>query len=85
VLEEVDQHTEMSEVMLMGLRLTEEGVSTQDFIERFGLSIWEVYSLQIDRLVNLGLLEIVVDNGERIRLTKRGQLLGNRVFIEFID
>lgn len=85
VLEEVDQQTEMSEVMLMGLRLTEEGVSTQDFKERFGLSIWEVYSLQIDRLINLGLLEIVVDNGERIRLTKRGQLLGNRVFIEFID
>jgi oxygen-independent coproporphyrinogen-3 oxidase len=85
IFEAVDWHTEMSEVMLMGLRLTEEGVSSQGFTERFGVSLWEVYRSRIERLVGLGLLEVVQSEVKRLRLTKRGRLFGNRVFIEFID
>ncbi|MGW8250318.1 MAG: radical SAM family heme chaperone HemW, partial [Anaerolineales bacterium] len=85
VIETLDSPTEMSEVMLMGLRLTEEGVSSQDFSRRFGISLWDAYRSTIERLLNLGLVEVVQENGERLRLTKRGRLLGNRVFIEFID
>lgn len=85
ICEVLDQQTEMSEVMLMGLRLTEEGISSQEFSSRFGISLWEAYRAPIQRLLDLGLLELVRGDNERLRLTKRGRLLGNRVFIEFIN
>ena len=35
-------------------------------------------------LVNHGLLEELEDDRQTIRLTKRGRLLGNRVFMNFV-
>ena len=63
------------------LRLTEEGISAQGFRDRFGLGLEECYREQIEKLRADGLLEW---DGERLRLTQRGRLLGNRVFMEFI-
>jgi oxygen-independent coproporphyrinogen-3 oxidase len=78
---EIDRAAEMGEVMMMGLRLTEEGVSRAGFEERFGSGLEAVYPKQIERLVKLSLLEW---KGDSLRLTKRGRLLGNQVFVEFI-
>lgn len=77
----IDLLTEMQETMLMGLRLTREGVSQQRFYERFHQAMEEVFGSTISYLVNLGLLEW---REERLCLTRRGRLLGNRVFIEFV-
>jgi oxygen-independent coproporphyrinogen-3 oxidase len=77
---EIDRLTEMSETMIMGLRLT-RGVSFEAFEERFGLSLVEVYGVQIRRLMELGLLDA---NGSSLRLTVRGRLLGNEVFERFL-
>ncbi len=85
VIETVSQRTEMGEVMLMGLRLVANGVSVQEFENRFGVSIWEVYKRQLDSLVKRGLIQIIEERGEMIRLTENGRLLGNQVFIEFVD
>lgn len=83
-LNRIDRQTEMGETMMMGLRLTEEGVSSARFQQRFGEELRQAFPKQIDRLVQLGLLEWVLEPDERLRLTRRGRLLGNQVFIEFI-
>ncbi len=72
---------EMEEFMMMGLRLTEEGVSAEKFAARFGVSLENAFGEPIARLVGLGLLERV---GDRLRLTRRARLLGNVVFREFV-
>jgi oxygen-independent coproporphyrinogen III oxidase len=71
----------MQETMLTGLRLTSEGVSAQDFYLRFGHSLEEIFGEEIKKLTKLGLLEWSRDS---LRLTVRGRLLGNQVFIEFV-
>lgn len=83
-IEKIDDKRGMGETMMMGLRLVDEGVSRQTFAQKFDQELDEVYGPQIDRLQDLGLLESVNGNQNAIRLTKRGRLLGNQVFIEFI-
>jgi len=73
---------EMSEFMMTGLRLTKEGVTESGFRSRFDRGLFEVYSREIGELIQLNLLERIHDS---IRLTKRGRLLGNQVFMRFIE
>ena len=80
-VEEIDQALEMGETLMLGLRLIEEGVKRARFKDRFGVGLDEIYDAAIARLIEQGLLE---SDAERIRLTARGRLLGNRVFAEFL-
>jgi len=72
---------ELGETMMMGLRLVQEGVADSDFERRFGVRLAEKYPQELKTLAARGLLEW---NGECVRLTKAGRLLGNQVFREFI-
>lgn len=79
----------MSEFMMTGLRLTQEGVSEEDFKARFGRSMYDIYGKEIDELLKLGLIETPSLHGrggraDGIRLSKRGRLLGNHVFVRFV-
>lgn len=75
----------MQEQMMLGLRMTREGVSFQTFRQRFGLDADEVFPEQISRLLKIGLVERVkAKDGEHLRLTRRGIMLGNQVFQEFV-
>jgi oxygen-independent coproporphyrinogen III oxidase len=83
----VNQHKQtpqddMSEFMMTGLRLTEEGVNEDEFRSRFEQTIHEVYGKELDELLKLGLVENGAEN--RIKITKRGRLLGNQVFMRFV-
>ncbi|MCX6037164.1 MAG: radical SAM family heme chaperone HemW [Chloroflexi bacterium] len=78
----ISMRVEMQETMLTGLRLTREGVSAEDFADRFGVQIRDVFGRGIDELIDLLLLEWA---GPVLRLTKRGRLLGNQVFMRFVD
>jgi oxygen-independent coproporphyrinogen-3 oxidase len=73
---------DMSEFMMTGLRLTQEGVSEKEFQLRFGKSIVDEYGKEIEYLLKTGLIEHGA--GEQIRLTRRGRLLGNQVFLRFV-
>ena len=73
---------DMGEFMMTGLRLTREGISSAEFESRFGARLDEVYGKDIEELTRLGLLE---RQAERLRLTRRGRLLGNQVFMRFVD
>lgn len=83
-LQFIDKETEMGETMMMGLRLTREGVSKDAFKERFGISLEEKYGPEIRELQSIGLLEWAEEDNDRLRLTSRGRLLGNQVFMQFI-
>ena len=78
-VERVDVSLEMAETMMMGLRL-DEGVDLATFESRFGRSLDAVFGEQLAELTGFGLLERV--DGV-IRLTARGRLLGNEVFLRF--
>jgi len=77
----IDRETEISETMMMGLRLTDEGVSDHVFQARFGRSLGDVFGDEIESLIKLGLLTW---NANALRLTPRGRLLGNQVFMHFV-
>jgi oxygen-independent coproporphyrinogen III oxidase len=83
-------YIQMQETLMLGLRLTREGVSPQAFRARFGKSLVEMFGNEINELVGLGLLEWaqiseVSKPSEVLRLTPRGRLLGNQVFMRFVD
>jgi oxygen-independent coproporphyrinogen-3 oxidase len=80
----VDIDAEIGETMMMGLRLVQEGISASEFQQRFGVSLSDRFASQIQRLISLGLLEWVEAPDLRLRLTVKGRLLGNQVFMEFI-
>jgi oxygen-independent coproporphyrinogen-3 oxidase len=77
----IERADEMGETMMMGLRLVREGVSRAGFAERFGTEIAAAFPAETEKLVRQGLLEWA---GDALRLTERGVLLGNRVFMEFV-
>jgi oxygen-independent coproporphyrinogen-3 oxidase len=78
--EELSELQAMSETMIMGLRLS-EGVRASLFRDRFGKQLDEVYGQELTELTAAGLLEW---DGCRVRLTARGRLLGNQVFMRFL-
>jgi oxygen-independent coproporphyrinogen-3 oxidase len=80
----IGKYEQMQDTMMLGLRLTEEGVSACEFFPRFGIEIKEIFGQQIGLLVNQGLLEELGDDRKTIRLTRRGRLLGNQVFMNFV-
>lgn len=80
----VDLIDEMNETMMMGLRLTQEGVSNKRFRGRFSRELQKVYGKKIDTLIQRGLLEWGGDGYDILRLTPRGRFLGNQVFVEFV-
>lgn len=79
--EPIGRELEMDETMLMGLRLTREGVDRHAFQSRFGTSVEAVYGQVIDELVGLGLVEA---NAQRLRLTRQGLPVANQVFMAFL-
>jgi oxygen-independent coproporphyrinogen-3 oxidase len=75
----------MQETMFMGLRLVQQGISNIAFKNRFGISIMDIFGNEVDELLGIGLVEWVGGENEILRLTRRGILLGNQVFMRFVD
>lgn len=72
----------MSEVMFMGLRQT-AGVDIYPVIDRYCVDPLRFYDYELQGLFGQGLLEYVED-AHSLRLTERGMMLANQVFLEFI-
>ena len=71
----------MAETMMLGLRLTEEGVDCRRFTERFGLDPRTKFAAEIETFTRRGLLEVVGDN---LRLTPHGVFLASEVMVAFV-
>jgi oxygen-independent coproporphyrinogen III oxidase len=76
----IDRDEEMSEYMLLGLRLI-KGVSFSEFRSKYEKDIHEVFGDKINSLVSRGLVQI---NDDNIRLTSLGLDFANQVFMEFV-
>ena len=90
---------DMAEFMMTGLRLTRDGITSEIFEARFGLDLREQYATELAELTELGLLEWATTEtcagpadalataapNQCIRLTRRGRLLGNQVFLRFVQ
>jgi oxygen-independent coproporphyrinogen-3 oxidase len=71
----------MSETAILNLRLVNEGIDRAAFEARFSTSIDAVFGEILAETINWGLVE---DDGQRVRLTRRGYLLGNQVFVRLL-
>lgn len=84
----VTPRVEMQETLITGLRLTGEGLSAAAFRRRFGVELTDVFGKEVTELLGLGLLEwtsVGPEEDRCLRLTRRGRLLGNQVFVRFVD
>ncbi len=71
--EAVDTNGQMEEFMFLGLRMT-KGVSRADFLQCFNMTIDQIYQKPLERLASEGM---IIDDGDRIRLTDKGLDLEN--------
>ena len=78
---EVSATVEMNDTMLMGMRLTDEGVSATAFEARFGTTLAAQFGDKLRALQHRGLVDWTA---ERARITPGGRLLANMVFTEFV-
>ncbi|MFW5787820.1 MAG: radical SAM family heme chaperone HemW [Halanaerobiales bacterium] len=76
----LDKKELMSEMMIMGLRLI-EGVSKKRFQKRFNVSISKIFGKEIKETTEKGL---IIEEGDKIKLTRRGIFLANQVFLRFL-
>jgi oxygen-independent coproporphyrinogen-3 oxidase len=79
--ETIDRDLEIGETMMLGLRLLDEGVPFERFRRRFGIDLERRFAGELADLARLGLIET---DTQRVRLTARGRLLGNQVFLRFL-
>ncbi len=70
----------VEEAIFLGLRKT-EGIDINLFKERYGIYIPDHYADDIKELIELGLIDI---SDSVIRLTRKGLLLSNEVFVRLI-
>lgn len=80
-IEKIGDQLARSEVMLLGLRLVEEGVSRTAFERRFGLPVEAFYQGELNQLVARGMITIGNTN---IRLTEVAYLIANQVLVNFV-
>ncbi len=77
----VDRESEIAETLIMGLRLTQEGISRPIFKERFGVDLLEVHPETIARYSKHGLLYV---DDSVVKITQQGRLLSNMIFRELV-
>ncbi len=71
------QKDEITDTLLMGLRLIGEGVPRQAFRERFGIDLLDLHG---DLLRGFAARGLIAFDDERVKLTDQGRLLSNLVF-----
>jgi len=78
--EEAGPSLELSDTLVLGLRLS-DGVSLRELRRRFGHDALESHTAAFEEAISLGLLERL---DGRLRLTARGRLLANEVFVRLL-
>lgn len=77
----VDREAEISETIMMGLRLVRDGIVRQRFLQRFGVDLVALKPEPIETFANYGLLYV---DDSVVKLTQAGRLVSNAVIRELI-
>ena len=77
----IDREDEISETVITGLRLLEEGISRETFLNRFGVDMTDYYGERLTKFVDHQLMTI---DSESIKITREGRLLSNLIFRELV-
>ncbi len=77
----VDAADDLYETIMMGLRLTREGINRPGFKRRFGQDFVEMFPAAIAKFQSAGLLKVKDD---RVHLSDSGRLLSNAVIRELV-
>jgi oxygen-independent coproporphyrinogen-3 oxidase len=80
-MDSIDRESEMSDTVILGLRLLVQGLDAGDFENRFGESLMGAYGDVIAPLIDAGFLEW---QGNRLLLAPRAYLVSNQIFNRFI-
>lgn len=80
ILESMNQHDRFVDAVILGLRLT-QGISRQQFIERFGIDFAQEYHAILEKFRRDGLLIMEQD---RLYLSRRGYFLSNQLMAELL-
>lgn len=77
----VERGDEIAETLIMGLRLTREGISREEFRARFGVDLLELHGEVINKYVQHELLYV---DDDVVRITTKGRLMSNMVFRDLV-
>jgi oxygen-independent coproporphyrinogen-3 oxidase len=77
--EDIDRDKAAGEFMFLGLRMT-EGIPVRKFIDRFGRTPVQRFPKIRDWIAG----DLMEENRGRLRLTARGLLIANTIFVEFM-
>lgn len=80
MLETMNDHDRFVDAVILGLRMT-DGISRQQFMDRFGIDFYQVYHSIIEKFKREGIL--IVDQ-DRIYLSRRGYFLSNQLLAELL-
>ncbi len=85
ITEEIqDEESKIREYVILKLRLL-DGVVEEEMINKYNVSLFEKFKIEIDKLCRLGLIEKYKNEDKYgIKLTKKGLDLANIVWEEFI-
>ncbi|MDX2160649.1 MAG: radical SAM family heme chaperone HemW [bacterium] len=72
---------EMAETLIMGLRLTQEGIQRETFRQRFGVDLIDVHG---DIIRKYAAHHLMGFDDQRVWITTQGRLLSSMIFREFV-
>lgn len=78
---QVQEPEAISDTMITQLRLLEEGLDVKAFEAKFGQTLTDAFSGQVQQLQEWGLLQ---ENNGRLLLSERGRFVSNQVFYRFM-
>ncbi len=78
--EKLPQKQRASEILIMALRMT-SGISREEFIQRSGFDLNELFEKQLNNLTEAGLINF---GDGRVKLTRKGLSLADSVMMEFV-
>ncbi|MGB1286959.1 MAG: coproporphyrinogen III oxidase, partial [Aggregatilineales bacterium] len=77
----IDREAEMSDTIMMNLRLLQHGIRRADFKARFGEDIVELKRDALQKFVDYGVLHV---DDEVVRLTDAGRFVSNSILSELV-
>ncbi len=77
----LNETDKMSEFVILGLRLLQDGVDTVEFKNRFGKDIYDVFGDAINKHIKNGFIE---KRGDNLVLTEKAYYVSNAVMVDFI-